>query len=216
MSTWKCGCCGLYNNYLRHNCQACFHEVDEYETIIVNNYKNKHESYETLHAYRPYLFVYGFIRELQKKHNGSLENIGYDIIYLIYLFFPSKYVLSTSDYQRYILEDNLKLLKLSYDKKTKQIYLSGKRSSNKLNINQMYNSKTKLWINLNNNPPYFWQIQCIINCEHNDYCIVITKDVDTNICYLLFNKQTLQWNKKINKQLFTNTDEYWSTVRIIV
>ena len=63
----------------------------------------------------------------------------------------------------------------------------------------------------------------MINIQYNDYCIVIVKDNDTNLRYLLFDKNTLKWNKSINKLLPTSTksiydepDEDDGTTRMFV
>ena len=204
MSTWKCGTCGLFNSYSRNNCQACFHDIDEYETIIANNYKNKHEQLSK--TSRPYLFVFGFVRQLL----SSSKSVAYDIKYLIYLFYPKRYHLSSNNFQRLEFEDKLKLLSLAYDHKTKQLFLSGKKLSNEWNVNESYNSDNKEWIKFNNKPPYYWQIQKMLNVPDNDYCIQIVKDRDINLRYLLFNKTSLKWNKSINKLLPISTKSIYA------
>ena len=87
----------------------------------------------------------------------SVQTVAYDIKYLIYLFYPKSYKLSSNNYFKKIdFKDKLKLLSLAYDDKTKQLFLSGKTLSNEWNMNQIYDSDKNEWIEFYNKPPYYW------------------------------------------------------------
>ena len=153
----------------------------------------------------PHLLVFGFIR-IQEKITKLTKLISDDVKHLIHAFYPKTYQILTDNQTKNKLTDSLNLLRIAYDDETRNIYLSGKKSSTQHNINQIYNpslSTADEWMDFTNKPPYYWKIQSLVNPEDGKHFIAIVKDNDVNIRYFTFNKHTLEWNRSVNQILLS-------------